>query len=44
MTGIHAVVRWHTSQGWVVVKCAADLPFAIDPLWQVAQVRGATPA
>ena len=28
---------WQDSQGAVVTICVADLPFAVAPLWQVAQ-------
>ncbi|MBK6804320.1 MAG: hypothetical protein IPG84_05375 [Betaproteobacteria bacterium] len=30
------------SQLWVVGTCVAGLPFAVVPLWQVAQVPAAT--
>jgi hypothetical protein len=32
VAGIHAVVRWHTSQDAVVGTCVAGLPFAELPL------------
>lgn len=38
-----AVVLWHESQAAVVGMCPADLPVAVEPLWQVEQVPGATP-
>jgi len=34
---------WQTSQDWVVGIWLGVLPVAVDPLWQVAQVPGATP-
>ena len=43
VAGVHAEVRWQTSQAWVVGKWLAGLPVAIDPLWQVAQPPGVTP-
>jgi hypothetical protein len=43
VAGIHAVVRWHTSQAALVATCVAGLPRACVPLWQVAQVPAATP-
>jgi hypothetical protein len=44
VAGFHAVVRWQESHEAVVGMCVAGLPLAVDPLWQVAQVPGATPA
>ena len=43
VAGIQAVVRWHVSHDAVVGTCVAGLPFAVVPLWHVAQVPGATP-
>src|SRR5512137_80268 len=43
VAGIHAVVRWHTSQAALVVTCVAGLPRACVPLWHVAQVPATTP-
>jgi hypothetical protein len=40
--GLHAVVRWQASQERELAKWLEGLPFAVDPLWQVAQVFGAT--
>ena len=31
------------SHDWVVGICVVDLPVAVVPLWQVAQVPGAMP-
>jgi hypothetical protein len=42
---LHGVeVLWQVSQAAVVGMCPAGLPLAVVPLWQVAQVPGATPA
>ena len=41
--GVQAVVRWQASHARVVTKCVADLPLAVVPLWQVAQLPGVTP-
>ncbi len=44
MTGVHPLPgRRQASQDCVVTKWPADLPVAVVPLWQVAQVPGATP-
>jgi hypothetical protein len=36
-------VLWQESQAAVVGICPPGLPVAVVPLWQVAQVPGATP-
>jgi hypothetical protein len=41
--GVHAVVRWQASHERELPKCLEGWPFALDPLWQVAHVFGATP-
>jgi hypothetical protein len=38
-----AVVLWHESQAAVVGIWLLGLPEAVEPLWQVEQVPGATP-
>ncbi len=38
-----AVVLWHESQAAVVGIWLLGLPVAVEPLWQVEQVPGATP-
>ena len=35
------MVVWQLSHARVVTKCPVDLPVAVEPLWQVAQVPGA---
>jgi len=40
--GIQAVVWWQVSHESVVEICIELLPLAVVPLWQVAQVPGAT--
>jgi hypothetical protein len=42
LAGSHALVRWQLSQEAVVTMCRACLPAAREPLWQAAQVPGAT--
>jgi len=37
------VVLWHESQVALVGICPPGLPVAVEPLWQVEQVPGATP-
>jgi hypothetical protein len=37
------VVRWQESQERMVTKWLAGFPVAFVPLWQVAQLPGATP-
>jgi hypothetical protein len=36
--GVHAVVVWHRSHAAVVGKWLEGLPFAVVPLWQLAQL------
>ena len=36
------MVRWHVSHEAVVGMWPLRLPVAVEPLWQVAQVPGAT--
>ena len=43
MAGVHALVLWQVSHAAVVGRCVVGLPVAVVPLWQVAQVPGATP-
>jgi len=43
VAGVHAVVRWHVSHEAVVGTWLPGRPRAIDPLWHVMQVPGATP-
>ena len=43
VAGVHAVVRWHTSQDCVVGRWFEGLPVAAEPLWQVAQLPAVTP-
>jgi hypothetical protein len=43
VAGVQAVVLWHVSQEAVVGIWPLGLPIAMVPLWQVAQVPGATP-
>ena len=43
VAGIQAVVRWQLSHAAVVGKWLLGLPRAVEPLWQVAQLPGATP-
>lgn len=42
LAGTKALVLWHASQAAPVTTCAAPLPGADDPLWQVWQVPGWT--
>jgi hypothetical protein len=37
------VFLWQVSQAMLVGMCVAGLPKAAVPLWQVAQLPGATP-
>jgi hypothetical protein len=41
--GVQALVLWQVSHACVVEMWLVDLPVAVLPLWQVAQVPGATP-
>ena len=41
---VNALAEWQLSQAAVVGTCVAGVPFAVAPLWHVAQVRGAMPA
>ena len=43
MAGVQALVLWQVSHACVVGIWIAGLPVAVLPLWQVAQVPGATP-
>ncbi len=43
VAGSHADVLWQESHDADVGKCLLDLPVAVEPLWQVAQVPGAMP-
>ena len=44
VAGSHAEVRWQESHEAVVITWFAVLPRALEPLWQLAQVPGATRA
>ncbi len=43
VVGFHVRVLWQASQVLVLLMWPAGLPVALVPLWQVAQVPGATP-
>jgi len=43
LAGNQAEVLWQESQAAVVGMWPAGLPLAVEPLWQVEQVPGATP-
>ena len=43
VAGNHALVLWQESHEAVVGMWALGLPVAVEPLWQVEQVPGATP-
>ena len=42
VAGSQALVRWQLSHEAVVRICPLGLPRAMEPLWQVMQVPGAT--
>jgi len=37
VTGRHALVAWHAAHAVLVRMCAAFLPGALTPSWQLAQ-------
>ncbi len=43
VAGSQADVLWQESHEAEVGRCLLDLPVAVEPLWQVAQVPGAIP-
>jgi hypothetical protein len=43
VAGVQDVVLWQLSQDAVVGMWLVGLPVAVEPLWQVEQVPGATP-
>jgi hypothetical protein len=43
VAGVQALVLWQLSHACAVGTCVVGLPVAVVPLWQVAQVPGATP-
>ena len=44
VAGSQALVRWQVSHDWLVLMWLDDLPCAVEPLWQLAQVPAVTPA
>ena len=42
VAGVQPLLRWQTSQDWLVLMWLAGLPAAPLPLWQVEQVPALT--